>query len=89
MNRQKISLIVLTYNEREDVMQALNTDAQFFEIEIQRSIKCAKNEYKIAEIRTVEPKRIEGEGKLRTFKDGWIYLKLIMSEFFIRDKNSC
>jgi len=67
---------------RKYIMEDINTDAEHFEIEIQMSIRCAKKNYKICEIPTIEPKRLHGEGKLNTYVDGWRYTKLILREFF-------
>jgi len=63
-------------------MQDLRTDANRFEIEIQMTMRCAKKKYKIAEIPTFEGRRIGGQAKLNTLKDGWAYTKLILKEFF-------
>lgn len=71
---------------RKSVMQDINTDARYFDIEIQMSMRCGKNGYKTAEIPTIEPKRIEGKGKLNTFVDGWRYTKLILREFLRKEK---
>ena len=73
---------------KKEVMQDIDTDARYFDIEIQMSMRCGKKGYKIAEIPTVEPKRIEGKGKLNTFVDGWRYAKLILREFFRIEKRS-
>jgi len=61
-------------------MQKINTDAKYFDIEMQMSIRCAKNGYEIAEIPTVEPKRIGGKAKLRTIVDGWKCTLIILRE---------
>ena len=71
---------------RKKVMIGLNTDAENFEIEIQMSIRCGIKGYKVAEIPTFEPKRLYGHGKLNTYADGWKYTKLIIREFFNKNK---
>jgi glycosyltransferase involved in cell wall biosynthesis len=71
---------------KKDVMRNLKTHTKYFEIEIEMTIKCSKKGYRIAEIPTIERRRIGGKGKLRTFRDGWLYTKFIFEELF-RDKN--
>lgn len=68
---------------KKDVMEDLKTRTKYFEIEIEMTIKCSKKGYKIAEIPTIEGRRIGGEGKLRTFRDGWLYTKFIFEQLFI------
>jgi len=65
---------------RKDVMKNLKTCARYFEIEIEMTIKCSKKGYKITEIPTIEGRRIGGKAKLNTFRDGWLYTKLIFRE---------
>ncbi len=72
---------------RKEVMQKINTDARYFDIEIQMSIRCGKNGYKIAEIPTVEPERVGGKAKLNTIVDGWKYVLLILRELFLNTKS--
>lgn len=68
---------------RRTVMEDLRTDAQFFDIEIQMTMRCAKRGYRIAEIPTREPKRLEGEGRLNTIIDGFKYLRTVLRELLI------
>jgi len=65
---------------KKDVMRNIKTRARYFEIEIEMTIKCSKKGYKITEIPTIEGKRIFGKGKLKTFRDGWLYTKFIFEE---------
>ena len=65
---------------RKQCLEDLGIDAKRFEVEIEMTIRAAKKGYKIAEIPTYEGKRIGGEAKLRTFKDGSIYMKTILRE---------
>jgi glycosyltransferase involved in cell wall biosynthesis len=67
---------------KKDVMEDINTRTKYFEIEIEMTIKCSKKGYKITEIPTIEAKRIGGKGKLKTFRDGWLYTKFIFGELF-------
>ena len=67
---------------RKSVMLDLHTDSNQFEIEIQMTMRCARKKYKITEIPTFEGKRIGGEAKLHTIRDGYAYAKLIAKEFF-------
>ncbi len=62
-------------------MKAIGTDAVHFEIEIQMTMRCARKGMRIAEIPTIENKRVFGEGKLSTLVDGSRYLKMIVSEY--------
>jgi glycosyltransferase involved in cell wall biosynthesis len=71
---------------RKEVMKDLKTRAKYFEIEIEMTIKCSKKRYKITEIPTVEARRIAGKGKLKTFRDGWLYTKFIFEEL-VGNKN--
>jgi glycosyltransferase involved in cell wall biosynthesis len=67
-------------------MESIKTDAVYFDIEIQMTMRCARKGYKISEIPTIEYPRVFGKGKLSTIKDGFRYLKLILIEFFKVDK---
>jgi len=55
-----------------------------FGIETELSIKAAKQGLSVLEVPSYEKARIYGEGKLRTFNDGWIILKTILVELFKR-----
>ena len=67
---------------RKSCLEELGIDAERFEVEIEMTIRAAKKGYKIVEIPTYEGKRIGGQAKLQTFKDGSIYAKTIMRELF-------
>lgn len=71
---------------RRKVMEDLRTDAQFFDIEIQMTMRCAKRGYRIAEIPTREPKRLGGEGRLNTIIDGTKYLRTVLREHLIGNR---
>ncbi len=49
-----------------------------FGIETEMSIEAAKKGLRVIEIPSFEKKRESGEGKLRTFRDGWAILRTIM-----------
>jgi glycosyltransferase involved in cell wall biosynthesis len=51
-----------------------------FGIETEISIKSSKLGLRILEVPSFEKSRHKGEGKLRTFRDGWKILKTILSE---------
>ena len=65
-----------------DAMESIKTDAVYFDIEIQMTMRCARKGYRISEIPTIEYERAFGKGKLSTITDGSRYLKLIATEFF-------
>ena len=51
-----------------------------FGIETEISIKAAKRKFKILEVPSFEKKRLYGEGKLRTYKHGWVIFTTILKE---------
>jgi glycosyltransferase involved in cell wall biosynthesis len=61
-------------------IKKLKLESDGFGIETEISIKAAKNKLKILEIPSFEKNRMYGEGKLRTFEDGWLILKTIIKE---------
>ena len=67
---------------KTNVMKEIETTAEHFDIEIQMSMRCIKNGYKVDEIPTVEPNRIGGVAKLNTFVDGWRCTKFLVKELF-------
>ncbi len=67
---------------KNGVWKKLNLNSEGFGIETEISIKAAKKKLKVLEIPSFEKKRLYGEGKLRTFKHGWIILKTILNEVF-------
>lgn len=70
---------------RKNVTKKLNLKSDGFGIETEISIKSAKLRYKVLEIPSFEKKRKYGNGKLRSFKDGFIILMTIFKEL-IRNK---
>jgi len=56
----------------------LNTDG--FEIETEMHIKAAKARLKVSEVPSFERARLNGKGRLGTFKDGWKIFRTILLE---------
>jgi len=67
---------------RKDCIEKLDLESDGFGIETELSIKAAKEKLKVLEVPSYEKARASGEGKLRTFRDGWIILKRILTELF-------
>jgi len=65
---------------RKGIWEKLNLKSKRFGIETEISIKAIKKKMKVLEIPSFEKKRKYGEGKLKTFKDGFQILKTILSE---------
>lgn len=65
---------------RKSVIKKLNLESDGFGIETEISIKAAKKKLKIIEIPSYEKKRLHGEGKLRSFGDGWRIFRRIVKE---------
>jgi glycosyltransferase involved in cell wall biosynthesis len=62
------------------VVDRVTYESDGFEIETEMHIKAKKYNLLIAEVPSFEDKRVHGEGKLRTFSDGWRILKTILRE---------
>jgi glycosyltransferase involved in cell wall biosynthesis len=65
---------------RRDKALALNLDAYYFNIELQMVIRAAKRGFKIAEVSTIEDRRIGGKAHLKTFRDGFSNLRCFLKE---------
>lgn len=65
---------------RRSAIEKLELESDGFGIETEISIKVAKKKLKVLEIPSFEKSRKSGEGKLRTFSDGWRILKRIIVE---------
>lgn len=63
-------------------MENLHLKNRYFDLELEMVIKAIKNNLKIAEIATVEQKRISGKSKLSTVRDGWMNLRCFLKEAF-------
>jgi glycosyltransferase involved in cell wall biosynthesis len=62
------------------VLPALDLDCDGFEIETQMNIRALRAGLRVAEVPSFEAERINGEGRLQTFPDGWRVLKTIFKE---------
>jgi glycosyltransferase involved in cell wall biosynthesis len=65
---------------RKSCIRKLDLKSDGFGIETEIAIKAAKKKLKVLEIPSYEKGRASGEGKLRTFRDGWLILKTILKE---------
>ena len=62
------------------VLPVLSLSGDGFEIETVMNVRALRAKLKIAEVPSFEAPRVHGEGRLRTFPDGWRVLKAIMRE---------
>lgn len=62
------------------VLDKVTFKSDGFEIETEMHIKAKKHNLLIAEVPSFEDKRVHGEGKLKSFSDGWRILKTIVRE---------
>jgi len=65
---------------RKDCIKKLNLKSDGFGIEAEISIEAAKKKLRVLEVPSYEKKRKFGKGNLRTFRDGFLILKTIVSE---------
>ena len=63
---------------KKSILKKLNLKETGFGIETEISIKAVKNNLKVLEVPSIEKKRVAGESKLRTFKDGYVILRTII-----------
>jgi len=66
---------------RKDSVEKLELESDGFGIEMELSIRAAKKKLRVLEVPSYEKARASGEGKLRTFRDGWMILRRIDKEF--------
>ncbi|MGC8662768.1 MAG: glycosyltransferase family 2 protein [Candidatus Micrarchaeia archaeon] len=59
-------------------IKILDLNEKGFGIETEINIKVAKHNLKVLEVPSFEKPRSSGQGKLRTFHDGWIILRTIL-----------
>jgi len=64
----------------KSVLDKVTYESDGFEIETEMHIKAKKHNLLIAEVPSFEDKRVHGDGKLKTFSDGWRILKTILRE---------
>lgn len=67
---------------RRSCIKNLNLKSDGFGVETEIAIKVAKKKLRVIEIPSYEKSRRGGEGKLKTFKDGFVILKTIIHEMF-------
>ncbi|MCL5239693.1 MAG: glycosyltransferase family 2 protein [Candidatus Marsarchaeota archaeon] len=67
---------------RKGVPARLGLSEKGFGIETEINIKAIKNGFRVIEVPSTEKKRAAGEGKLRTFSDGWVILSTILKNIF-------
>lgn len=63
-------------------LDAIRIDCDGFEVETLINIRIHKARLKIAEVPSIERSRLFGQSNLRTFRDGWRVLKIILQERF-------
>jgi glycosyltransferase involved in cell wall biosynthesis len=63
-------------------LDAIQIDCDGFEVETLINIRIHKANLKIAEVPSIERPRLFGQSNLRTFRDGWRVLKIIIKERF-------
>jgi glycosyltransferase involved in cell wall biosynthesis len=64
------------------VLPALQLDGDGFEIETMMNLRALKASLQVVEVASFESRRVYGQGRLRTFPDGWRVLKTIVRERF-------
>ncbi|MHB8603117.1 MAG: glycosyltransferase family 2 protein [Nitrosotalea sp.] len=67
---------------KRSAMEKINTDAKWFEIEIQISMRCLKEGFKVTEIPTFEGERVAGGSNLNLFTTGLRHGWYILRELF-------
>lgn len=72
---------------KRDVLENVHCTSEGFEIETEQSIKIIKAKLKVKEVPSFEIKRINGDSNLRSFRDGWRILKIIIIEYIKHMKN--
>ncbi len=83
--RMKYSDLCYGYRSfKKKAFEKLNLKSKDFSIETEMSIKAAKLGMRVVEVPSFEKARHSGEGKLRTFRDGWLILKKILHELITR-----
>jgi glycosyltransferase involved in cell wall biosynthesis len=70
------------------VLPAIDPDSDGFAIETQMSVRALRAGLKIAEVPSIERKRIHGKSNLRAVPDGWMILRTILRERFSRRRRT-
>jgi glycosyltransferase involved in cell wall biosynthesis len=65
---------------RREALDTLNLDVSGFEIEAALSLRALQHGLRIVEVPSFEAERVNGEGRLLTFPDGWRVLRTILRE---------
>ena len=65
-----------------DTVRKLHLNETGFGIETEINIKSTKLGLRAVEVPSYEKRRVSGEGKLNTFRDGWSILKVIIRNIF-------
>jgi glycosyltransferase involved in cell wall biosynthesis len=65
---------------RRDALKALDLDVSGFEVEAALNLRALDQDLRIVEVPSFEAERINGEGRLLTFPDGWRVLRTIVRE---------
>jgi glycosyltransferase involved in cell wall biosynthesis len=80
--RERFSDLCYGYNAfRRNCLDHIVLDCTGFEIEAQLCLRVQKAGLKIVEVPSMESQRIHGQSNLRTFRDGWRILKVILHEW--------
>jgi glycosyltransferase involved in cell wall biosynthesis len=80
--RERFSDLCYGYNAfRRECLERIVLDCTGFEIEAQLCLRVQKAGLKIVEVPSMESQRIHGQSNLRTFRDGWRILKVILHEW--------
>ena len=67
---------------RKGAVERLDLKEKSFGIETEINIKAMKKHMRIIEVPSTEKRRAAGEGKLHTFRDGWVILSTILRNVF-------
>jgi glycosyltransferase involved in cell wall biosynthesis len=59
-------------------LEVLNLKSDGFEIETEMHVQVAKGRLKVTEVPSFEQARLDGKGRLKTFRDGWRILRTIL-----------
>jgi len=70
---------------RRDALDALNLQADGFEIETEIAVRALKAGLRIGEVPSFESDRLSGDSNLNTWSDGWRVFRTLMSERFTVD----
>lgn len=66
----------------KEILERIDINSASFEIDAELYLKVKKAGLKVAEVPSFEARRIYGSGNLRSLRDGWRILKVILRERF-------